>query len=225
MSSIEEVWGSPSLSGAPNIGRNGNVYYDKSYSGYQPPGDRYRVTPFGGQDRGAPPSHHEMPYVHGPPNPHGPPPHQQSPPPQYHEPPPPPQHQVAAGAPAPSESAAMATAAAEAERAAAEKAQERQMYHQLSNRLGEMEWMRLKNYFKSKYRRKCKRLAESGALGPVTGAQCGCVGFSQHMTECSTCQTMCHKKMEFQSSLTMWLLIGIFILLALNLIVGSKKRK
>jgi hypothetical protein len=115
--------------------------------------------------------------------------------------------------------AAAAAAAADREQASRDAEQERVMYYQLSNRLNELEWSRIKEHFKSKYRRQCKRaLANAAASMPYT-----CAGVAQHIGECRTCQGINCRRLQLQSNLILAILVGIFILLAINLIVGKKK--
>jgi hypothetical protein len=85
--------------------------------------------------------------------------------------------------------------------------EEKELYRYMRNRLGE-DWDRMRSYF----REKCKRMIRRA------GGSCGCVGVSEHMKQCSDCRGMCHQKQEFRANLTLYLLIGVFILLVLNLL-------
>ena len=85
--------------------------------------------------------------------------------------------------------------------------EERELYRYMRSRLGE-DWDRMRQYF----REKCKRMIRRA------GGACGCVGVAEHMKECSNCRSMCHKKQEFRANLTLYLLIGVAILLVLNLL-------
>ena len=95
--------------------------------------------------------------------------------------------------------------------------EERELFRYMRSRLGEMDWDRMQSYF----RQKCKRKVRKAS------GECGCLGVSEHMEQCGSCKSMCHRKNEFRANLTLYLLIGVFILLALNLIFpkgfGSKQ--
>lgn len=85
--------------------------------------------------------------------------------------------------------------------------EERELYRYMRSRLGEMDWEKMKAYFDERCNRKVRRAS----------GKCGCLGVSEHMDSCSSCQSMCHKKTEFRANLTLYLLIAVVILLALNL--------
>lgn len=85
--------------------------------------------------------------------------------------------------------------------------EEKELFRYLRNRLGE-DWDQVNRYFREKCKRKIRR----------SGGACGCVGVSEHVQQCGNCRSMCHQKSEFRANLTLYLLIGVFILLALNLL-------
>lgn len=93
--------------------------------------------------------------------------------------------------------------------------EERELFRYLRSRLGEMDWDRTVKYFKNKCSRQVKN-----AQG-----RCGCEGFSEHMDDCKKCRSTCKKKSEFRENLMLYLLVGIFILLLVNLFTPKRTPK
>lgn len=85
--------------------------------------------------------------------------------------------------------------------------EERELFRYMRSRLGEMDWERTVKYFKNK----CDRRVRSSS------GRCGCEGVSEHMEDCKKCRSGCRRKSEFRENLTLYLLVGIFILLLVNL--------
>lgn len=155
-----------------------------------------------GQNRNGDPA--SMPFVGRSPEMHD---MRQSPPPQ----PPPPQQMMAP----PANSSEM-WQAPNIEVKVEKSEEEKELYRYMRNRLGE-DWDRMRAYF----REKCKRMIRRA------GGACGCVGVSEHMKQCSDCRASYHGKQEFRNNLMLYLLVGVFLLLVLNLLfprgIGAKK--
>lgn len=84
-------------------------------------------------------------------------------------------------------------------------------FSSMKKMIPESEFRKMKHMFKQKYKKKCKKWA---AQNP-----CSCAGTAEHISQCQTCQSSCHKRNELRHNLMFGLLIGIFVLLLINLLV------